>query len=177
MSNVASIQLDSGAVVILNEEDLGLMEGSRWRVMKPYNTAYAVVRKGERTILMHRLITGVVDPAIHVDHLNGDGLDNRRANLRISTCAENARNRGLNRNNTTGFKGVSRTSHGWCAVIGLNRRSKHLGTFDAPEKAARAYDVAARALHGEFAFLNFPDAACDLIDRTVAPEPDQTPEF
>jgi hypothetical protein len=90
-----------------------------------------------------------------VDHIDGDRLNNRRQNLRLCSNAENQRNRGRNSNNTTGYKGVYRNPGSkrrpWLAKIGVNGRLQYLGSFTTAGEAARAYDQAARRLHGEFA--------------------------
>ncbi len=91
-----------------------------------------------------------------VDHINGNPLDNRRENLRICENAENNRNKGLTKASTSGYKGVSlyKRSGTWRAYIVTNYKQKHLGTFDNPIDAAKAYNVAAIKFHGEFARLN-----------------------
>ncbi len=102
---------------------------------------------------MHTFLTGWPE----VDHRNGDGLDNRRENLRAATRTQNMANTRLRSNNTSGFKGVSfdnRTAR-WIAAIRLDGHSYFLGRFDVPEEAARAYDAAALRLFGEFARINF----------------------
>jgi hypothetical protein len=93
-----------------------------------------------------------------VDHANGNGLDNRRSNLREATHAQNSANSRLSRRSTSGFKGVTwykRTSR-WRAHITADQVQRHLGYFDTPEEAARAYDTAATEAFGDFARLNFP---------------------
>lgn len=92
-------------------------------------------------------------PAADTDHINGDRTDNRIANLREATRAENMRNRGANKNNTSGHKGVTwrRDVRKWHARIVVSRRHIRLGHFDTPEAAAEAYEVAANKYHGEFA--------------------------
>lgn len=93
-----------------------------------------------------------------VDHINGNGLDNRRANLRPATPSQNTANARMPSDNTSGFKGVgwfARTGR-WRAYITYQGRQKHLGYFDIAEEAALAYDAAARELFGEFARPNFP---------------------
>lgn len=101
-----------------------------------------------------------------VDHRNGDGLDNRRANLRPATNSQNGYNRkGLNSNNTSGLIGVSwsRQHNRWSSYIyipsesGGNGKKKHLGLFIDPIEAAIARDEAAKKYHGEFVTLNFPE--------------------
>jgi hypothetical protein len=125
-----------------------------------YNQGYAV--HGERrrgkyhTTLMHRLILG--DPQGDTDHANGNGLDNRRCNLRACSRSQNAKNqRPRNRpDKTSHFKGVGwyKPYGKWRAKIMVDYRTIHLGYFASEEDAARAYDEAARKYHGQFARLN-----------------------
>lgn len=130
--------------------------GHRWslRREKKRRKSYAKTKSG--SLLLHRLL---VPDAPQVDHINGNGLDNRRANLRACTNAENQRNRGRSANNKSGYKGVRwhAASRRWRAQIVSDGQQRTLGHFYSPEAAARAYDRAARQLHGEFARLNFPD--------------------
>lgn len=98
---------------------------------------------------------------MQTDHINGDRLDNRRANLRICNGMENARNRGVSARHIeipSRYKGVSweRRAARWQAQIGCDGKKFHLGLFATEEEAARAYDAKARELHGDFARLNFP---------------------
>lgn len=97
-------------------------------------------------------------PEMEADHINGDTLDNRRSNLRLCSRSQNTMNRGRSGvANPTGFRGVRPAYAGkWIAVIREHKRSHHLGTFDNERDAAKAYDAAARRLHGEFARPNFP---------------------
>ncbi|MGB9151637.1 MAG: HNH endonuclease [Alphaproteobacteria bacterium] len=107
---------------------------------------------------MHRLILGLSagDPR-QIDHINGDTLDNRDENIRICSAAENARNRGKNRNKI-GYKGVKRAhkSARFTATIYVEGKNIHLGTRDTAEEAALLYDEAAIHHFGEFAHPNFP---------------------
>jgi hypothetical protein len=105
---------------------------------------------------MHRLVLHLPPRLPSVDHVNGDGLDNRRSNLRTASFAGNAHNRGLSSNNRSGFKGVGFESKTGRAVayIKLGYRTRRLGTFDTPRDAALAYDEAALRLHGEYARTN-----------------------
>jgi len=92
-------------------------------------------------------------PSAYIDHINGDTLDNRLSNLREATHQQNLFNRGANKNNTTGYKGVRKTRSGqkYWAEIKIDRKSKYLGVFDSAELAHQAYCAAAAHLHGEFA--------------------------
>jgi hypothetical protein len=103
---------------------------------------------------MHRAIMGA--PAgIEVDHIDNDGLNNTRENLRFATHQQNCFNKPAPKSNTSGFKGVSWSDAlgCWTAII----RGKRIGQFDTPEDAALAYDATARELFGEYAYVNFPD--------------------
>ena len=94
-------------------------------------------------------------PDREIDHINGNFTDNRIANLRLATRAENARNRGSIPGSASRFKGVYRTTNGkWFAQINLSGRSTHIGTFASEDEAALAYNAAAVKHHGPFARLN-----------------------
>lgn len=88
-----------------------------------------------------------------IDHIDGNGLNNDVENLRAATHAQNGSNRGAQKNNTSGFKGVSwhKKSNKWQAAIALGRKNHYLGLFDTPEAAHEAYKDAAKKLHKEFA--------------------------
>jgi len=92
-------------------------------------------------------------PREQVDHINGDGLDNRRCNLRLATPSQNARNRKLRADSTTGYKGVYQEKKRlkWRATIRVNGKRRTLGRFNAPEDAYRAYCQAATEAFGEYA--------------------------
>lgn len=94
-----------------------------------------------------------------VDYIDGNGLNNRRSNLRICTRPQNSLNCARHSRNTTGFKGVyqNKTTGKCSAQIQLNRKPAHLGTFNTAVEVARAYDRKARELFGPFARLNFPE--------------------
>ena len=88
-------------------------------------------------------------PSMNIDHINGNKRDNRIKNLREATISENGQNRGKQKNNTSGFKGVSlcKKSKKWIASIRKNNKSKYLGCFTDAEKAHEAYKEAAKILH------------------------------
>ena len=108
---------------------------------------------------MHRIVADLPDDFM-CDHINGDTLDNRRANLRAATARQNSLNRSKNEKRAKGvsFKGVYQNTN--CATftarIRVGKEVIHLGCFRSQEEAARAYDTAALIHHGEYARLNFP---------------------
>ena len=101
---------------------------------------------------MHRLIMNTPDGMV-VDHINGNGLDNQKVNLRNCTDGENKRNRNMPRGNTSGLKGVSwsKQNKKWDARISTNNKQICLGTFSNKEDAYRAYVDACQKYHGNFA--------------------------
>lgn len=150
----------SDARAIIDAEDAPLVAGRPWKL---HDDGYAQSRLpgpgDSSSIYMHHLMVPVSD-GLTVDHENGNRLDNRRANLRAATRAQQQYNRGRGCNNTSGFKGVSfhRKTGRWRATIQLDGRHRHLGLFDDAETAARAYDDAALAAWGEWARTNFETA-------------------
>lgn len=104
-------------------------------------------------VLLHRYLMG--EPDEDIDHKNLNTLDNRRENLRKANSTQNGSN-SRSRGGSSKFKGVSGRRDRWHADIRVNYKTTHLGKFDSEEAAARAYDEAARRLHGEFARVNFP---------------------
>lgn len=143
------ITLTKGKSTIVDEADYSRVAGVNWQAHDDDGRWYAVSRG---TLRMHRVILGAPD-GVQVDHINGDGLDNRRANLRLATHRQNTLNRARRGD---GFKGVSRRQGRWLARAGRNGQF-YLGHFGTPEEAARAYDAKARELYGAFARLNFPE--------------------
>ena len=156
------ILLTKGQVAIVDDDDFERLKGHKWfAAWCPHTESFYAQRNipasrhRQRTIIMHREIMSASDGE-EVDHRNHDTLDNRRSNLRVCTKQQNMLNRGIQRNNTSGFKGVKRHSQcrRWVATVQLNHKRKYLGLFRSPIDAAKAYDDAVLSLHGEFAVTN-----------------------
>lgn len=155
------IQLTRGQVAIVDDGDFDELSKYNWQAVKKGRVTYAGRNaiQGEKRgrIYMHRQILKTKS-GIEVDHISGDGLDNRRSNLRECTHADNSRNRGANSNNACGYKGVFWVEHAksWRARIKVNGKAIHIGYFKVLEDAARAYDATAKKYFGEFSGINFP---------------------
>jgi hypothetical protein len=156
--DVAYVTLTKGYVAIIDAADVSLVDGWNWYAQPSGHTAYAMrtfqYDGRSRGIIMHREIMDS-PPHMQVDHINGNGLDNRRENLRLATVAQNQHNQGLSIKNTSGFKGVSwhKATGGWQAKIKFEGKRIWLGSYDTPEEAAAAYAAASEKFHGEFGRL------------------------
>ncbi|WP_205824771.1 HNH endonuclease [Methylobacterium terricola] len=148
--DVAYVELGRGLEAMIDVADVPLIAPWGWRAhIGTHGHAYAV-RCGKGYIAMHRVLTDAPSE-MYVDHANGDGLDNRRANMRLATQTQNMANKAVERRNLLGLKGVSAARGKFRATITPNGRKIHLGTFKTPEEAAAAYRGAAVALWGDFA--------------------------
>lgn len=152
---VAYVPLTKGFRATIDAGDVPLVEGHNWTANLVAGKCYAgrTERGATRAlVLMHRVIFGA-RRGVHVDHRDGDSLNNRRANLREATVSQNMRNVGVSVANRSGFKGVHlhKPSGKWRSQIRTASGRKSLGIFDTPEAAHEAYREAAIKLHGEFA--------------------------
>ena len=147
------IKLTQGKFALVSNRDYWSVKRFTWYAVKNGRVWYAVTHPHfkEDPILMHRLLAGF--PPFQLDHKNGNGLDNRRRNLRPATGTQNQGNRRLSKNNTSGFKGVSwhKRSKKWVTHIGVRGRSQRVGCFSTRQAARQAYAKAARQYFGEFA--------------------------
>lgn len=154
------IPLNDGYFAVVDDQDYEWLNQWTWHYQPGPNTGYAirteVVNGKKTTIRMHRLILGA-RPGTRIDHKDGDGLNNRRYNLRFCDAAGNARNSSP-RKGTSRFKGVSwsKPARAWKVLICVNRVHMYFGVFADEEFAARVHDAAVVQHHGEYARLNFP---------------------
>jgi hypothetical protein len=166
LNSMREIQLSGGLAAWVDDEDFDKVSGYIWSLEQRGPTRYAVCYLDpsdlNRCLRMHRLIMAP-QPNEVVDHIDGDGLNNQRANLRVCSQAQNTRNRRKLGGWTSRFKGVSlakgRCEKCWRAQIRQADKVRNLGYFASESEAALAYDVAAQEAFGNFARLNFPSAA------------------
>lgn len=151
----AYITLTRGYTSIIDAVDAPLVKDHNWCALVGANNIYGmrtVLENGRtKTILLHRVIMSA-DKGIHIDHIDGDGLNNRRSNLRFATPSQNMQNKRKKANGTSRFKGVSwdKSHNKWRSQIRLNGVVYKLGTFDDEELAHKAYCIASAKFHGEF---------------------------
>lgn len=165
------IPLTRGLFAVVDAADAPGLLRFKWQATASGTTHYArraVPQPGgpARYLQMHRQIMDVPE-SMEVDHRDGDGLNNRRENLRVCTHQQNMANQGKRRHNTSGYRGVCRLkgTRAWVA----NLAGRYLGCYETAELAARAVDTAARRQHGEYARLNFPDDAVTVEPRLGQP--------
>ncbi len=155
------IPLTKGKFAIVDPEDYNRLNKFKWRISSARLTYYAQraqkVNGKWTSVMMHRQVIDVPDDMV-VDHINHNGLDNRKANLRPATPAQNCWNtrfkKGAGR-----FRGVvwNKKRKKWRVQISRGNKNIYTRFFDDEIEAAKAYDQAAKKYHGEFAVLNFND--------------------
>lgn len=160
MKNARKIPLTKGEFAIVDQEDYDELMKYRWHASPKGDTFYARRNGGNedvRTVRMHRQIMGITDRNIHIDHINHNGLDNRRKNLRICSNRENIMNQRPSKHSKSKYIGVHfrKDSNKWVCRIGVKGKRVYGGQFDTEIEAAKARDVLSKKYFGEFAYLNF----------------------
>lgn len=155
------IPLTQGLFAKIDDSDYVFLNKFKWKAAKHGKKLYAArntsrtLNNGKQTSLhMHTVIMGT-PKGMETDHIDNDGLNNQRKNLRICTRAQNQRNKGIYKSNTSGFKGVSwhTCKKMWRAIIKVNNKQIHLGEFSNKEDAYKAYCDACIKYHGAFSKL------------------------
>lgn len=156
------ILLTQGYYAIVDADMYDLLANFKWQILRKHTgdiKARTAVydpgkQSGQRTVFMHRLVMNAPDDAV-VDHINHNGLDNRRANLRICSNTQNTWNARKKKKAISPYKGVHPCRKRWRARITFNGKTYNIPlTYATQEEAARAYNKAAKTLYGEFACLN-----------------------
>lgn len=155
------IKLTRGKIALVDDSDFDRVNKLKWYAAKDHHYDRWYARRSKMIngqsifVVMHRFILEVSDGTKHVDHINGEGLDNRRENLRLCSNSQNQGNQ-CDVRGASKFKGVALTSGGgkWLAQITINGKRTYLGSFDLEEDAAKTYDIAALEHFGKFAKTN-----------------------
>lgn len=156
------IVLTKGYSALVDDEDFDYLNQWKWQATVRGRNVYACrkvkaiqpSKKRQILIYMHRQVAGVIFEM--VDHIDHNGLNNQRENLRVSDFSQSNSNKRSHSGSTSKYKGVSliKTSGKWTAQICKDKKVRKLGNYETQEQAALAYNEAAIRLHGEFANLN-----------------------
>lgn len=168
------IPLTKGKVTLVDDEDYSFLNQFSWHARPHRSTFYAIRWNGENRTRtrMHHLIL-FVPPELQIDHIDGNGLNNQRSNLRYATSQENSRNQKGHFDRLSSYKGVSWSGGKWRVRICVDGRNIYLGRFKSEEKAALAYNNAALLHFGQFARLNVVCRTinrADLMEKLIAME-------
>ena len=147
------IKLTQGYEAEIDFSDWWKVQGYNWCANINPNVVYAIAWRNRKAVYMHKLIRpndGMVD------HIDGNGLNNHMENLRPATRQQNGMNNAT-AVGESGYRGVKRHGPYWRASVDANGKRHHAGTYNTPAEAAKARDILAKQLHGEFAVLNFEE--------------------
>lgn len=154
-----TIPLTQGKIALVDDSDYEWLNQRKWYAARDRYTFY--VLRGARhkctSEQMHRLILGLQPgDKRQCDHIDGNGLNNVRSNLRVCTVTQNQRSSRKLRGGTSKYKGVfwNYANSKWLSAIRTNKERIYLGSFDSEIDAARAYDIAALKYHGDFSVTN-----------------------
>ena len=149
----SSITISQGKCCQVDTSDVPMLKKYQWHAMRCSGRWYASTTKHNKGTFMHRML---IKNAKVIDHIDGNGLNNCRSNIRPCTSLNNAHNRGISKNNTSGYKGVCyhKGKGMYCVSISFKSYRAHIGYFKEIEDAAQAYNFAAWKYHGKFARYN-----------------------
>jgi len=146
---MTKIQLTQQKIATISRKDFDKIAKYKWQ----FNGRYAVRKNNSgKTIYMHREIMQTPENLV-TDHIDGDGLNNKRSNLRICTYRQNFRNQKISKNNTTGIKGVvwNKQNKNWLARLTIDNKRIHLGSFKTKELAMQIRNKYAKKYYGKYA--------------------------
>ena len=146
---------------LIDDADYGILKNYNWQLIPggiKKDHFYARASFNGKPFFMHRVIMGV-NSRMMVDHVDGNGLNNRRSNLRFCTASQNMANSRKSPRSLSKFKGVlwKKGKNLWVASAVKDYKRYYFGKYEKEEDAALAYDKGAKELFGEFASLNFPN--------------------
>lgn len=146
--------------ILIDDEDLDLVNQYSWCLSPKRDTFYVITTlyNPKRTVRLHRLLMGIEDPKLIVDHIDGNPLNNQKGNLRIVSNIENGGNAQARKGGSSKYKGVTfdKQYDKWRAGIVIDGKRRCLGRHQKEVDAALAYDAAARIYFGEYGTYNFP---------------------
>lgn len=154
------IPLTQGKFAMVDDADYDEISKHNWYTHGSRHTFYAYrktsgSRANRKSLIMHRVLLGVTDSTIHIDHRDGNGLNNQRSNIRVATASQNMANRrkigGVSKHLGVYYNKVAKK---WASAVSKNNVKYRLGYFDNENDAAIAYNKKAIELHGDFAKLN-----------------------
>jgi HNH endonuclease len=153
--SIVRVPLQRGQFAIVDSEDWLRVALHSWYIERNHRVDYAYAAVDGKKMYLHRFIMQPLE-GFEVDHIDGDGLNNRRSNLRIVSHKQNLRNQRLQARSTSGYKGVSwgKSRCLWGAHIRYDGKKRFLGRFPSRDDAARAYNTRASEVFGEYARLN-----------------------
>lgn len=143
-----------GFAALVDDSDYELLKDFRWYALQGPNTTYATRAEGRKTVYLHREIMKP-EAGKRIDHIDHNGLNCQRENLRIVTATQNQHNKTRNRRARSTYKGLKWDKSAWAAKITVNGKNRWLGRFPSEIEAAKAYDVAAKLHFGSLALTNF----------------------
>lgn len=156
-----TIPLTQGLYATVDDEDFDRLNQYKWKVVRGHRTFYAIRQLSTngkyKSIYMHREILGLQDRKVEADHIDHNGLNNTRQNLRPATRSENLQNTSSRPGSSSKYLGVwlDKATNRWAASVKLGKTIVFVGRFTDETAAARARDKVAKKLHGKFANLNF----------------------
>lgn len=149
------IPLTQNQYALVDDDDYESLSKLKWQAQKDEHTFYATRTENKIAYKMHRVIFGLSKEDIRVvDHIDGNGLNNQKYNLRVCTRAQNLQNKRAIKKSTSGYKGVYKSGNKWVVVVYKEKKHINLGTFVNKEEAAKVYNRAILEIRGEFAVLN-----------------------
>lgn len=154
------ISLTQGKIALVDDVDFDCVNKHRWAARKSRHLYYAQSKIDGKNVSLHAFLLNPPSN-VDIDHIDGNGLNNQRSNLRICSHMENMANQKRHSDSKSPFKGIWRAAHcdRWAAQLVFNGKKVYLGVYKNPADAALAYDKKAKELFGPFARLNFPELA------------------
>lgn len=157
------ILINNKGIILVDDEDYNFLNQFRWYLRRSnkrnnqlgYAQTPITINRKQTSIIMHKILIDIPNGMV-IDHINHNTFDNRKSNLRIVTKSQNQMNKLPQKGKISKFKGVNwdKNLKKWKSRCSLNRKQYYLGLFEDEIDAARAYNIKAKELHGEYAYLN-----------------------